>query len=77
MNDEPNDLTGPYRALSPEIPETALPAAIERFERYVRLASEIVTASDGHLSGALTEPSEGAKLSAGKVDPTRTFTKTG
>lgn len=63
-----------FRAIYPEIPDAEIPAAYECFRRYVQLAIQI---ADTIPAADLTAESGGVTLSAGQVDPTRTFKNTG
>jgi hypothetical protein len=63
-----------FRAMYPEMADAEIPAADECFRRYVRLAIQIAEATAGPQ---LTDAIDGGTVSAGQVDPTRTFTNTG
>ncbi len=63
-----------FRARYPDIPEAEIPIAYECFRRYVQLAIEIAQTTP---TADLTDAIGGGTVSAGQVDPTRTFTNTG
>jgi hypothetical protein len=69
-----NDTINAFRAAYPEIPEHEIPTAYECFRRYAHLAAEIAQAE---TRPDLTDTSGGGSVSAGQVDPTRTFTNPG
>lgn len=70
--------TNALRALLPDANGAEVQAAEERFHRYVELAIEIAQAADIDSSeAALTHSDHGGNVIVGKVDPTRTLTKTG
>jgi hypothetical protein len=73
LHDSENGIAA-FRALYPEISDAEIPAAYECFRRYVQLAIEIA----GDLRKTdLTPVVRSGTVSAGQVDPKRTFTNTG
>jgi hypothetical protein len=70
----PSELDEAFSAAFPEIPEAELGAAHERFRGYVRLAAEVAHAAP---RADLTAAEPRGTVSAGQVDPIRTFTNTG
>ena len=74
MPQHPDDNLRAFRAQYPDIADAEIPAAYECFRRYVRLAARIAaTKTRPHLTDAIG----GGTVSAGQVDPIRTFTNTG
>jgi hypothetical protein len=75
MPHTPHELMSNFRSLYPEISDNEVPAAYESFRRYAQLATEIARRTFPEAD--LTDIGTGGTVSAGQVDPERTFTNTG